>query len=101
MPSSCKDLRQDLLTCLAASPCITVLHKTPTQCLREGRDGSVPDDCFRLYRSFVDCKRGLWDMRKRFRGNAPAERYRPDGPAVGDVDDSDLLKDLGDDGKKR
>lgn len=44
-------------------------------CLREPLVDSLPLKCRQLKKGFGDCKRGMVDMRKRFRGNMPVQ-YR-------------------------
>lgn len=60
MPSSCSELRQDVIQCVLASPCMTREGSTVKECLKIGKqDGSVPEECYGLLRSFIDCKRSL------------------------------------------
>lgn len=40
-------------------------------CLREPLVDELPTKCQQLKRGYGDCKRGMIDMRKRFRGNKP------------------------------
>lgn len=44
---------------------------TPLECLSSPLLETLPTQCQQLKRGFRDCKRGMVDMRKRFRGNAP------------------------------
>ncbi|OCK75462.1 hypothetical protein K432DRAFT_386192 [Lepidopterella palustris CBS 459.81] len=44
---------------------------TPSDCLRPPLQETLPTKCQQLQRGYADCKRGLIDMRKRFRGNRP------------------------------
>jgi cytochrome c oxidase assembly factor 5 len=44
-------------------------------CLREPLVDTLPLKCRQLKKGFGDCKRGMVDMRKRFRGNMPVQ-YR-------------------------
>ncbi|KAI9018952.1 mitochondrial inner membrane protein [Hyaloraphidium curvatum] len=75
MPASCKDLREDVIECVLKSDCVLRDGKTVKECLKTGQyDGTVPDQCLRYFRSFVDCKRAMWDMRKRFRARPMRER---------------------------
>jgi len=46
------------------------LH-TPQECLAPPLLETLPEQCQQLKRGFRDCKRGMVDMRKRFRGNQP------------------------------
>lgn len=44
---------------------------TPQECLAPPLRDTLPVQCQQLQRGFRDCKRGMVDMRKRFRGNQP------------------------------
>ena len=71
MPSSCKDLRDALAACLQSSPCVLQDRHTAYECLTPPLVYTLPTQCQQLKRGFRDCKRGMVDMRKRFRGNQP------------------------------
>ncbi|GAB7359728.1 hypothetical protein MBLNU230_g6903t1 [Neophaeotheca triangularis] len=71
MPSSCKDIRAALATCLQNSDCVLVHRNTPAECLREPLASTLPTQCQQLKHGYGECKRGMIDMRKRFRGNKP------------------------------
>ncbi|KKK25172.1 hypothetical protein P175DRAFT_0498407 [Aspergillus ochraceoroseus IBT 24754] len=71
MPSSCNAIRDALAQCLQQSDCIMVQRHTPRECLTEPLVDELPMRCQQLRKGFSECKRGLIDMRKRFRGNAP------------------------------
>jgi cytochrome c oxidase assembly factor 5 len=71
MPSSCKELRAALAACLQQSDCILVQHNKPLDCLSPPLIDTLPEQCQQLKRGFRDCKKGMVDMRKRFRGNQP------------------------------
>ena len=45
-------------------------HK-PVDCLRSPLFDDLPPRCQQLKKGYGDCKRGMIDMRKRFRGNQP------------------------------
>ncbi len=45
-------------------------HKA-SDCLRPPLVNELPDKCQQLKRGYGECKRGMIDMRKRFRGNWP------------------------------
>ncbi len=45
-------------------------HK-PADCLRHPLVDTLPTRCQQLRRGYGECKRGMVDMRKRFRGNQP------------------------------
>ena len=71
MPSSCKELRAALAACLQSSDCILIDRHTPLECLSPPLVDTLPTQCQQLKRGFRDCKKGMVDMRKRFRGNQP------------------------------
>ena len=61
----CDGLRVDLKRCLLQSDCCIKSKKTPLECLQTNE---VSDECQALRVAFFECKRGLLDMRTRFRG---------------------------------
>ncbi|KAI9777965.1 MAG: hypothetical protein M1839_008500 [Geoglossum umbratile] len=71
MPSSCKDIRAALAECLQNSDCIMISRHTPADCLRPPLLETLPTRCQQLKHGYGMCKRGMVDMRKRFRGNQP------------------------------
>lgn len=48
-----------------------VQRNKAADCLREPLVDTLPTQCVQLKRGLGECKRGLVDMRKRFRGNLP------------------------------
>ena len=48
-----------------------IQRHTPHECLAPPLRDELPIQCQQLQRGFRDCKRGMVDMRKRFRGNQP------------------------------
>ncbi|EFX01997.1 cytochrome c oxidase assembly protein [Grosmannia clavigera kw1407] len=72
MPSSCKEIRAALAQCLQESDCIMVQRHTAAECLREPLSSTLSPHCQQLKKGFGECRRGMIDMRKRFRGNQPA-----------------------------
>ncbi|KAI9788751.1 MAG: hypothetical protein M1816_006608 [Peltula sp. TS41687] len=71
MPSSCKDIRAALATCLQNSDCVLIHRNKPADCLRQPLVETLPQRCLQLKKGYGECKRGMLDMRKRFRGNYP------------------------------
>ncbi|KAI9045339.1 PET191 family protein [Aspergillus affinis] len=71
MPSSCRDIRDALAQCLQESDCIMVQRRTPRECLSSPYAEELPTKCQQLRKGYGECKRGMIDMRKRFRGNQP------------------------------
>ena len=60
-----------LADCLVNSECVLIHRNTPAECLRPPLVETLPTKCQQLKQGYGDCKRGLVDMRKRFRGNQP------------------------------
>ncbi|EER27827.1 hypothetical protein D8B26_006061 [Coccidioides posadasii str. Silveira] len=85
MPSSCKDIRLALAQCLQESDCIMVQRNTPRECLREPHLDQLPVKCQQLRKGLSECKRGMVDMRKRFRGNAPVSLTKETDADTGEV----------------
>lgn len=48
-----------------------VQRNRAADCLREPLSANLPTKCQQLKKGYGDCKRGMVDMRKRFRGNMP------------------------------
>ncbi|KAI1748643.1 cytochrome c oxidase assembly protein PET191-domain-containing protein [Xylaria castorea] len=71
MPSSCKEIRAALAQCLQESECVMIHRNTAAECLRSPLSETLPTKCQQLKKGFGDCRRGMIDMRKRFRGNQP------------------------------
>ncbi|KAF2703759.1 hypothetical protein K504DRAFT_391596 [Pleomassaria siparia CBS 279.74] len=71
MPQSCKDIRAALAFCLQNSDCIMVERNSPVDCLSPPLKYTLPTQCQQLQKGYGECKKGLIDMRKRFRGNRP------------------------------
>lgn len=45
---------------------------TPKECVTDDKlQAELPEQCRMQLKAFLNCKRGMVDMRKRFRGNAP------------------------------
>ena len=42
---------------------------SPSDCLRPPLSQTLPTKCQQLQKGYAECKRGMVDMRKRFRGN--------------------------------
>ena len=60
-----------LAECLQNSDCIMIQRHTPAECLRSPLLETLPTKCQQLKKGYGECKRGMVDMRKRFRGNQP------------------------------
>ncbi|KAK0723945.1 cytochrome c oxidase assembly protein PET191-domain-containing protein [Apiosordaria backusii] len=69
--SSCKEIRDALAQCLQESECVMVQRNSAADCLREPLVDTLPLKCKQLKKGFGECRRGMVDMRKRFRGNQP------------------------------
>lgn len=61
-----------LADCLQHSECVLVQRHSASDCLRHPLVETLPTRCQQLKKGYADCRRGLLDMRKRFRGNYPA-----------------------------
>ncbi|KAK2748920.1 hypothetical protein FQN57_007203 [Myotisia sp. PD_48] len=85
MPSSCKDIRQALAECLQESECIMVQRHKPQDCLRSPLLDGLPTKCQQLKKGLGECKRGMVDMRKRFRGNQPFELSKETDGETGEM----------------
>lgn len=48
-----------------------VQRHTAADCLRDPLVHTLPTKCQQLKKGFGECRRGMVDMRKRFRGNQP------------------------------
>ncbi|KAK9461296.1 protein required for assembly of cytochrome c oxidase-like protein [Lipomyces oligophaga] len=72
---SCKDIRTGLALCLQRSPCVLIDRHTPAECLEnEELRKELPAQCLARMQSYAACRRGMLDMRKRFRGNGPLSK---------------------------
>uniref|UniRef100_A0A060T3B2 ARAD1C35860p n=1 Tax=Blastobotrys adeninivorans TaxID=409370 RepID=A0A060T3B2_BLAAD len=79
MGSSCKDLRNAVAICLQKSPCVMIERNTPKQCVENSElRNELPEECRIQLLNFFECKRGMVDMRKRFRGNGPISTGKHD-----------------------
>ncbi len=59
------------MTCLQNSDCVMIERNKPADCLRSPLVETLPTRCQQLKKGYGECKRGMLDMRKRFRGNYP------------------------------
>nr|GAT54075.1 predicted protein [Mycena chlorophos] len=57
------------------SDCVVKDGRKPSECIRNHTD-ELPEECQLLRKATFDCKRGMVDMRLRFRGN-PGFHYVP------------------------
>lgn len=46
-------------------------RNSPGDCLRPPLKYTLPTQCQQLQKGYAECKKGMIDMRKRFRGNRP------------------------------
>ncbi|EFZ03766.2 hypothetical protein MHUMG1_04067 [Metarhizium humberi] len=83
MPSSCQELRDALAQCLQESECVMIQRNKASDCLREPLASTLPTKCQQLKKGYGDCKRGMVDMRKRFRGNMPVTYKTMEGAETG------------------
>lgn len=69
---SCKDQRKAVAVCLQRSPCVLIERHTPTECIENPElSQKLPELCKAQMKAFWECRKGFFDMSKRFRGNAP------------------------------
>lgn len=59
MPSSCKEIRQELIECMLKSDCVLIKRNTVQECFKEEHKADVPSECLSIKRSFAECKRGM------------------------------------------
>lgn len=79
MGASCKDQKTAVAICLQRSPCVLIERHTPKECLETPELArELPNLCIQQFRAFLDCKRGMVDMRKRIKGNGPLSTGRYD-----------------------
>ncbi|KAG5983175.1 hypothetical protein E4U55_000609 [Claviceps digitariae] len=79
MPSSCHALREALAQCLQESECVMIQRHKASDCIRDPLASTLPTQCQQLRKAYGGCKRGLVDMRKRFRGNMPVTYRSAEG----------------------
>lgn len=60
-----------------------VQRNSAADCLREPLASDLPLKCRQLKKGFGECKRGMVDMRKRFRGNMPVAYRTMEGAESG------------------
>ncbi|AMD20610.1 HDL134Cp [Eremothecium sinecaudum] len=99
MVASCKDQRKAVSICLQRSPCVMIERNTPKKCLEDPELlKELPELCISQMKAFLECKRGIVDMKKRFRGNAPLSTGRYDQQyenlSSGNFDPRDEMKKL-------
>lgn len=67
MPSSCRDVREQLISCIFKSPCYLDEGNSVHQCIRDKDNREqLPYDCKLLIAAYSECRRSNLDMRKRF-----------------------------------
>ncbi|KAF8076316.1 cytochrome c oxidase assembly protein PET191-domain-containing protein [Lyophyllum atratum] len=74
MASSCQNLIAALKDCLMHSDCVLKQGNLPSDCLKHHAD-ELPEECQSLRKATFECKRGMLDMRKRFRGNIIGSQF--------------------------
>ncbi len=60
-----------------------VHHHTAGECLRAPLSDTLPLKCRQVKKAFGECRRGMIDMRKRFRGNQPVTFQTLQGSEAG------------------
>ncbi|KAI0320226.1 cytochrome c oxidase assembly protein PET191-domain-containing protein, partial [Amylostereum chailletii] len=71
MSNFCEPLIIAFKDCVLHSDCVVKQGNLPSNCVKEHLD-ELPEPCLSLRMATFECKRGLLDMRKRFRGNNAA-----------------------------
>lgn len=56
-----------------------IQRNKPSDCLRPPLSEELPTRCQQLKKGYGQCKRGMVDMRKRFRGNMPVGMMGAEG----------------------
>lgn len=59
MPSSCKEIREELIECMLKSKCVLIKRNTVKECFKEEHKADVPSECVSIKKSFGDCRRGM------------------------------------------
>mmetsp|Transcript_10875 Transcript_10875/g.17811 ORF Transcript_10875/g.17811 Transcript_10875/m.17811 type:complete len:80 (+) Transcript_10875:115-354(+) len=72
---ACHEIWDDLMRCLGESECVRVMTSEKLnlpdalrECLDRKHDDKVSENCRKLQYSYFSCRRGIVDMRNRFRG---------------------------------
>ncbi|KAI9465359.1 cytochrome c oxidase assembly protein PET191-domain-containing protein [Lactarius psammicola] len=84
MSNYCEPLLAALKDCVLHSNCVMKKGRLPSECIRSHID-ELPEECRSLRLATFECKRGMLDMRKRFRGNsagATAARIKQEGASA-------------------
>ncbi|KAH9978075.1 cytochrome c oxidase assembly protein PET191-domain-containing protein [Lactifluus volemus] len=68
MSNYCEPLLAALKDCVLHSDCVIKKGNLPSECIKHHID-ELPEECRSLRLAAFECKRGMLDMRKRFRGN--------------------------------
>ncbi|KAI9633366.1 cytochrome c oxidase assembly protein PET191-domain-containing protein [Dioszegia hungarica] len=89
--AACQSIRDDLVACLLRTDCVLRSGKTPQECLKSP---DLPIQCQHLITAFADCKKGMLDPKRRFRGNHLSHREAGNdgfgaGQGVVDIDPED------------
>ncbi|RSH86848.1 uncharacterized protein EHS24_005126 [Apiotrichum porosum] len=72
---ACAREREELIQCVIRTDCVLKKGKTPADCIKQSKD-ELPLLCQHLLLSYADCKKGMLDMRRRFRGNHLSEEAK-------------------------
>ena len=59
MPSSCKEIRDELVECIFKSDCVIIDGHDVKECLRSENEHRIPSECIAIKKSFFECKRGM------------------------------------------
>ncbi|KAF8351522.1 cytochrome c oxidase assembly protein PET191 [Amanita rubescens] len=83
MSSSCQNLLAALKDCILRSDCVLKDNRLPSDCLKNNIS-DLPEECQSLRKATFECKRGMLDMRKRFRGNIVGVNFQHPTSETGD-----------------
>ena len=59
MPSSCQEIRQELIECMLKSNCVLVKRNTVAECFKSENADDVPSECQSIRKSYAECRRGM------------------------------------------
>ncbi|XP_074596068.1 cytochrome c oxidase assembly factor 5 [Brevipalpus obovatus] len=64
---ACEHIRREFKECILNSDCVNKHNYHPNECLKKHKD-LLPEECVRLNTALYECKRSMYDTRRRFRG---------------------------------
>ncbi|KAG7529523.1 hypothetical protein FFLO_05591 [Filobasidium floriforme] len=79
----CSGIRDDFVKCVLRTNCVLRQNRTVADCVKHPEE--LPEQCLHLMSAFNNCKKGLLDMRKRFRGNITTTSKPASAEPVADI----------------